>query len=238
MPEETRAGAAAPRFQVMPVLDAEALAALEQDILARGIVVPVVEDQHGRLLDGHHRREIAQRLSIACPVEVRPVDDDEDARQVALALNLTRRHLSREQRRHLIARECEERPTDSDRAIARRLGCSPSTVAAVRRQGVSKLDTAAADDALVFTGTTVEAEELTEKIRAGLDSLDECLVQLPRLMAVRALTGWWRQFEDNHRGDEDFLGPLRQHVYEPRLDCLLTAGATATSAEEAVPVGG
>ncbi len=91
----------------MPALTAEEYAALRADIAARGVVVPVVVDQHGRLLDGHHRRRIAGDLGIECPAEVRQVEDDEDARQIALTLNLSRRHLSREQRRELIAREAE-----------------------------------------------------------------------------------------------------------------------------------
>ncbi len=135
-------GALAPTFQVMPALTDDEYAALRGDIAERGIVVPVVVDQHGRLLDGHHHRRIADELQVDCPVEVHQVTNDEDARQVALALNLARRHLTRDQRRELIAREAAARPGDSDRAIARRLGCSPTPVAAVRRP-VSKCRQAA-----------------------------------------------------------------------------------------------
>jgi ParB-like chromosome segregation protein Spo0J len=119
-------------FQVLPPLDPDELAALETDIAERGVVVPVVLDQHGRLLDGHHRRDIAARLGIECPTDVVHVVDDEDARRRALALNLARRHLSREQRRELIAAEIVAAPEDSDRAIARRLGVDHKTVGAVR----------------------------------------------------------------------------------------------------------
>ncbi len=129
-------GAPTAAFQVMPALSDDEYAALREDVVERGIVVPVVVDQHGRLLDGHHRRRIADELQVDCPIEVHQVTDDEDARQAALALNLARRHLTREQRRELIAREAADRPSDSDRAITRRLGCSPTTVAAVRRTGV------------------------------------------------------------------------------------------------------
>ncbi len=165
-------------FQVMPPLTTDELVALEADIVARGIVVPVVVDQHGRLLDGHHRREIAAKHGLDCPVEVHHVVDDEDARHTALALNLSRRHLTREQRRELIAAEIAARPGDSDRAIARRFGCSPSTVGAVRRE-VSKLDTAppaaAADAAL----TDEERQELARRedvIRKALNELDDSVL--------------------------------------------------------------
>ncbi len=210
-------------FQVMPPLSSEELDGLEADIIMRGIVVPVVVDQHGRLLDGHHRRQIAARHGLYCPVEVHHVDDDEDARQTALALNLSRRHLTREQRRELIARECAARPQDSDREIARRLGCSPSTVGAVRRP-VSKLDTP--EDELVMTEDDVaEMREVTDGIIAALDKFDESLLRLPRLVALRLLRESWRALERQADGDEAFLGPIRRHLYEPRLDLLLTVPA-------------
>lgn len=211
-------------FQVMPALSADELRALEDDIAVRGVVVPAVVDQYGRTLDGHHRRAIAERLGIDCPLEVRHVADDEDARQTALALNLARRHLTREQRRDLIARECAARPQDSDRAIGRRLGCSPSTVAAVRRP-VSKLDTTEP----MTEATRTEFVAITTSITVALDVLDDALVRLPRLDAVRLLTEWWRQFEDAHRGDEEFLAPVREHLYRPRLDVLLEAAAGGAS---------
>lgn len=211
-------------FQVMPALTTEELVALEADIAERGIVVPVVVDQHGRTLDGHHRRDIAARLGIDCPSEVRHVTDDEDARTTALALNLTRRHLSREQRRELIARECQARPGDSDRVIARRLGCSPSTVATVRRP-VSNLDIPE-DQVMVMTEADVaEMREVTDSIEAALGKFDESLLRLPRIAALRLLRESWQALEHRADGDEDFLGPLRRHVYEPRLDMLLAAGA-------------
>lgn len=205
-----------PQFQVMPSLSVEQLAALEADVAERGVVVPVVVDQHGRIIDGHHRSEIAARLGLPCPTEVRHVTDDEDARQTALALNLARRHVTREQRRDLITQECA-RPQASDREIARRLGCSPSTVAAVRRPGqVSNLDTTelSEDERRAMV-------DLTASIRADLDRLDDVLLRLPRLQAVRLLTDWWSELEGAHRGDEDFLGPLREHLYRSRLNYLL-----------------
>lgn len=120
-------------FQPMPALTDDQYAALRADIEARGIVVRVVVDQHGRLLDGHHRRRIAAELGIDCPVEVRKVADDQEAADLAVALNCARRHLTREQIREVIRAELARRPQDSDRAIARRVGCDHKTVGAVRR---------------------------------------------------------------------------------------------------------
>lgn len=136
-------------FQVMPPLSPDERKTLLDDIGKRGVIVPVVVDQHGRVLDGHHRQAIATKLGIDCPVEVREVADDEDARKIALALNLARRHLTQDQRRVLIAKEIKASPKDSDRAIARRLGCSPTTVGAVRVSTVDRAERRAKADRTV-----------------------------------------------------------------------------------------
>lgn len=121
-------------YQVMPPLSADEYAALRDDIAERGFLVPVVKDQHGNILDGHHRVTIAAELGVDYPVEVRKVTDDNEARDVAFTLNLARRHLNREQKRELIAAEITRRPDDSDRAIGRRLACDHKTVGSVRRE--------------------------------------------------------------------------------------------------------
>jgi hypothetical protein len=125
-------------FQLLPALTDEQADALRQDIAANGIIVPVVVDQHGRVIDGHNRRRIADDLGIECPTETRVIEDDD----AGATLNCARRHLTREQVRDLVASEIARKPDDSDRAIARRVGCSPSTVGAVRKPQLSNLDTA------------------------------------------------------------------------------------------------
>lgn len=62
-----------PAFQVMPALSEEEYAALGDDIARHGVMVPIVVDQHGRILDGHHRDQIATELGIDAPREVRHV---------------------------------------------------------------------------------------------------------------------------------------------------------------------
>ncbi len=203
-------------FQLMPALTTEEFATLRADVAERGIVVPVVRDQHGRLLDGHHRERIAAELGIDCPTEVRHVADDNQARDVALALNLARRHLSREQRRELITREVEVRPEDSDRAIARRLGCSPSTVGAVRRGGVSNLDT----DTPVMSRE--EARELTSRVRAELGHLDSLVDEA---LSLGARPGWLlavyrRQVRELGAEYSVEARAVVQRPFEPLLDRL------------------
>lgn len=137
--EQTRADI----FQPMPELTPEQYGALRADIAENGVVNPVVLDQYGRILDGHNRVQIAESLGIEYPTIVQAVESDEDAMNKAVALNCARRHLTREQQREVIRKEILRRPGDSDRAIARRVGCSPTTVGRVRnpKPQVSNLDT-------------------------------------------------------------------------------------------------
>lgn len=164
-------------YQVMPPLSAEEYAALRSDIADRGILVPVVRDQHGTLLDGHHRVAIAEELGIDCPTEVRKVADEAEARDVAFTLNLARRHLTREQKRQLIAAEVQARPDDSDRAIGRRLGCDHKTVGSVRREVSGEIPR---PPAAMTAAERQRAEELTEVVRTGLRDVGQVIADALR----------------------------------------------------------
>jgi len=228
VPEPAADGADPPPFQVMPALSGVECDALRADVADRGIVVPVVVDQHGRVLDGHHRRRVAVELGIECPSEVREVADDDDARSVALALNVARRHLSREQVRDLIAVEFQRRPADSDRTIARRFGCSPSTVGAVRAR-VSKLDSRTEHGDARPPITREQAEASTAAVREHLGALDAEIAAaagdpIHTALLVTGITAGMQQMEQEHAGDEELLAPVRAVIFQPRLDALLTVG--------------
>src|SRR5262245_5502327 len=81
--------------QPMPELSPDQLGALRADITANGVLVPVVRDQYGRIIDGHNRAAIAAELGIEYPVQVVEIADDNDAMDRAVSLNCTRRHLTR-----------------------------------------------------------------------------------------------------------------------------------------------
>ena len=158
-----KAGGRVGGLQPMPELHAEQYDSLRQDIVLHGVLVPVVQDQHGRVVDGHNRTAIAAELGIDCPVETMTVTEDEAA-DLAVTLNCARRHLSREQTRQIVGGEIARRPGDSDRAIARRVGCHHSTVSSVRRGSVANLATDA-NDVVLDAG---EAEKLTDEILESL----------------------------------------------------------------------
>jgi ParB-like chromosome segregation protein Spo0J len=125
---------AAPPYQLLPQLTGDEYAALKADIAEHGIRVPIDVDEQGRILDGHHRSTIAAELGIDPPKRVITGLTEEAKREHALAVNVQRRILTREQRRSLIANELTRDGSRSDREIGRLLGCDHKTVGAVRRE--------------------------------------------------------------------------------------------------------
>jgi ParB-like chromosome segregation protein Spo0J len=209
--------ACAPSLQVMPDLNEEEYAALRYDIERHGVMVPIVVDQHGRILDGHHRDQIATELGIEAPREVRHVADDGEAYELALTLNMARRHLNREQKRALIRSEIERIPDASDREIAWRTASSPSTVGAVRRR-VSNLDTPLSDEdreELADAEARIErANEIVEEARARRWEL------LSKLDTERTYHDWVRDAREGRHGLDDLESELHDHWGEWQDDAM------------------
>jgi ParB-like chromosome segregation protein Spo0J len=123
--------------QLFPPLDQATESALRASIQRFGVLVPVVRDQTGRVLDGHHRVRLAEELGVSYEAHVREVADDDEAQEIARTLNADRRHLTEEQRRPVVKALAEE--GHSRRAIGRALGVSHDTV---RRDLQSQVDDA------------------------------------------------------------------------------------------------
>lgn len=93
------------QYQLMPALTAEEYQSLKDDIKARGVQVPVEYDEQGNILDGHHRVQVCHELGITTwPRVVRIGMSEDQKREHVLALNLNRRHLTREQRADLVGK--------------------------------------------------------------------------------------------------------------------------------------
>ncbi len=203
-------------IQPMPALDADAYAALRDDISVNGIVTPIITDQHGRIIDGNNRSKIAHELHITCPSIEKFVADDNEAVDLAVTLNCARRHLSNEQRREVIRAEIIRRPDNSDRAIARRVGCSPSTVGAVRNPKVSKLDTLMTRD---------EAEQHSKLLADAFWALSDGLYAAAQLamsngvattLIVGALLAQRRAWER-----DETIAAAASTVFDPIIDYVL-----------------
>ena len=121
------------RYQLLPDLTPEEYAALKADIVEHGVLVPIVVDaETGAIVDGHHRSRAWNELrgrrgrDPRLPREVRHYRDDSERIAHVLALNLYRRHLSRERRAELVA---TLRETGwSLRRIGKVIGADPETV--------------------------------------------------------------------------------------------------------------
>jgi ParB-like chromosome segregation protein Spo0J len=118
----------------LPEIDTELRARLKAEICRWGrVLVPMVVDEHDRIIDGKLRWEIAEELGIRdVPRVIVPGLSEKEKDDLRLVINICRRHLSREQVRQWIAWELIRHPHHSDRVVAGRLGVSPSTVGKVR----------------------------------------------------------------------------------------------------------
>lgn len=119
-------------FQFLPPLLPSEYQALTESIRTHGVQVPVLVDESGAIIDGHHRDQIAAELGIRCPREVRSGLTDTEKRSLAITLNRDRRHLTQEQKRALASESVKADPQLSDREHARRVGVSHVTVAKLR----------------------------------------------------------------------------------------------------------
>lgn len=121
------------RYQLLPPLAEDEYTSLIEDIRARGVLQPIIVDETGEIIDGHHRKTIADSYGLPCPaLKCPPNLSEAEKRSLALDLNMHRRHLSREQKRELIRNSLAADPSLSDRQHAERVGASPTTVGAVR----------------------------------------------------------------------------------------------------------
>jgi ParB-like chromosome segregation protein Spo0J len=121
-------------FQLFPALDGAVESALRSSIERFGVLVPVVRDQHGNTIDGHHRARIADEVGVKYRVDVVSVSSDDEAREIAQTLNTDRRHLTVEQRREIVAELRQQ--GHSLRAIAGAVGSSLGAVQNDLRSGV------------------------------------------------------------------------------------------------------
>lgn len=120
-------------YQFLPRLSDDEYTSLEKSIREHGIQVPIVVDENGSVIDGHHRKEIAERLGLPCPRNTARNLDETGKRTLACSLNLDRRHLNREQKREVIAKSLMADPQLSNRQHAERVGASHVTVGAIRQ---------------------------------------------------------------------------------------------------------
>jgi hypothetical protein len=125
-------------YQVLGPLSEEAYQALKEDIAENGVIVAVVTDEDGTIIDGYHRVQAYDelfaegRITGGYPVDVRRGLTEDQKWDLAWRLNMQRRHLTSEQKREAIARKLKASPAWADNRVAQLLGVDGKTVRSVR----------------------------------------------------------------------------------------------------------
>lgn len=122
------------RYQPFNDLPASQYEALKRDVEARGIVNPILVDEHDKTIDGHQRRRVAAELGIDCPRIVLADLSEDDKLNLALALNTFRRHLAGVERSKALQQMANLGM--SVRRIAAATGVPPTTVQRDLKAGV------------------------------------------------------------------------------------------------------
>jgi len=118
----------------LPPLPPDQAEGLRDCIKTHGVLLPILLDEHGNIIDGLHRKTFADELGIPCPETMKPGLTEGEKRLLARCLNLARRHIDAKTKRLIIADQLRETPDKSDRWIGKMLGVDGKTVADVRRE--------------------------------------------------------------------------------------------------------
>lgn len=196
-------------YQVMPPLAEPEYDALKASIAAGyDPARPIVVDENGVVLDGHHRQRAAAELGITPPVVTLPGLTEDQKHDYAMRANLACRHLTQAQKRELIGSELERNPGRSDREIGRLCGADHKTVGAVRRGEIPH-----------------PADDITTQIKHGLEEADmkimtALLAGVPSAMIAAELAAGWDKVEHETAASPELGQSVRDVLIRPRLEAL------------------
>ncbi len=168
-------------FQLMPDLPTWEFESLKESIRKYGVIIPIVKDETGAILDGHHREKACQELGIKnIPTITLAGLTDDEKRDHALILNLVRRKITRKQLRSIIATELRRSPELSNRWLAEIVGTTNKTVESVRRDllcigEIPQCETYRTKDGRNYPATRIYTERTTQtdRARVALETLGE-----------------------------------------------------------------
>lgn len=116
-----------PYANLLPPLTDEEYDTLKADIQENGILVPIILDEDGDVIDGQHRLQIASELNLTdIPFETKYGLSDDEKEDMAIGVNIHRRQLNREQRQTLVIHLRQKGM--STRQIAEKVGVHKDTV--------------------------------------------------------------------------------------------------------------
>jgi len=151
------------KYQTMPPHNTQELDALRESIKTHGVMDAIVVDENGVIIDGHTRYAIVQELNdqleegadkITFDITVKAGLTEAEKLTWSRTYNLTRRHLTQEQRREQIKEQLKLTPELSNRQIASTLSVDHKTVGEQRSKleatgEIPQLDTTVGADGKV-----------------------------------------------------------------------------------------
>jgi hypothetical protein len=151
-----------PAADLFPMMGDEELAELGADIRANGLAAKIIflEDPDGTVVvvDGRNRLGAMERAGLSMKdIPGVPLGHHVDPVAYLISTNIRRRHLTREQKREVIAALLRLAPERSDRQVATDVGASHRTVGAVREDLESSGQIAHSAERVGADGRTTKA---------------------------------------------------------------------------------
>ncbi len=120
-------------YQLLPPLSTEEYEKLRLSIINDGCLVPIEFDENGNILDGHNRYEICTQENKPFERVTRQFANELEKQAYVYKINLSRRHLSNEQKKQVRKQQTElakqlNREKHTQEQIASILGIDDSTV--------------------------------------------------------------------------------------------------------------
>ena len=107
---------------------------MKESLKRLGQLQPILVDEKGEMLDGHHRKQLLEELGVEPETKMLLLTGPQQKHEVRLAANAVRSSLSTAERRAAVEAEILHDPRRADRAIAATIGVSNHTVAAARKR--------------------------------------------------------------------------------------------------------
>ena len=123
---------------VLPPLPPDEYAQLRDSIRDRGVLQPLLITADHVLIDGHERWRAIRELNLArYPLRVVGNLDEAERKELAIRLNVERRHLTRRQRQELLAELIQTAPAKSNRELADLFKVDQRTVGRTKKKLVA-----------------------------------------------------------------------------------------------------
>ena len=179
MDEPSRTLATEADLQVLPELSRWEYTALRASIDRFGIIAPVIRDESGQLIDGHHRVRACAELGISrIPTVTLAGLSDAEKRDQAFLLNTLRRRISRKERRRLIAVELRRQPELSNRYLAEVMGVTDRTVRSVRAELIAGAEIPHVEQFLGRDGKRYRSARIYSETRQQRRGVEQAIEEL------------------------------------------------------------